>query len=87
VGRTRSSPFATPKHVPISVRALTQRLNRLLATDGKELRKTRGAPAIDALGHYYVLGANGVLSHHVDLETFGRETGVLATYERLITEN
>jgi len=74
-------------HVPISRRALKQRLDRLLQAEGKELKKARGAPAIDALGRYYVVGNNSVLSHHVDLETLGRETGALADYERLFVED
>jgi hypothetical protein len=72
--------------VPVTVRALTQRLGRLLARSGKELRKTRGAPAIDALGSYYLLRGNSVFADHIDLEALGRETGALAVYERLITE-
>jgi hypothetical protein len=73
--------------VPVSARALTQRLGRLLARDGKELKKTRGASAIDALGSYYLLRGNSVFSDHIDLEALGRETGALADYERLITED
>jgi len=89
VARARSSSSQSSKRVrgvPVTVRALTQRLNRLLAADGKELKKTRGAPAIDALGAYYVVGNNSVLSHHVDLEALGRETGALEAYERLIED-
>jgi len=70
--------------VPVSARALTQRLGRLLARDGKELKKTRGASAIDALGSYYMLRGNVVFSDHIDLEALGRETGALADYECLI---
>jgi hypothetical protein len=73
--------------VPVTVRALTQRLNRLLAHDGKELKKTRGAHAVDALGAYYIVSNNSVLSDHVDLQALGRETGALADYERLLIED
>jgi len=73
--------------VPVSVRALKQRIDRLLAGDGRELKKTVGAPAIDALGAYHVIGNNHVVSHHLDLEAFGRELGALADYERLCVED
>jgi len=81
----RLSSSGSKRSVPVTMRALTQRLNRLLAAEGKQLIKTRGAPAVDALGAYYiVVGSNAVHSHHVDLETLGRELGVLAAYEHLI---
>jgi hypothetical protein len=73
--------------VPVTPRALIGRIARLLAAEGKELKKTRGAPAIDALGAYFVVGNNSILSHHVDLEALGRETGALADYERLFIED
>jgi hypothetical protein len=73
--------------VPVSTRAISQRLNRLLAVEGKELRKTRGGPALDALGRYYILGNNSVLSHHINLEQFARKLGVLAEHEQLVVEN
>lgn len=72
--------------VPVTVRALMSRINRALAPDGKELKITRGVPAIDALGRYYVLCGNSVFSDHIDLEAFGRELGALAGYERLLDE-
>jgi hypothetical protein len=62
------------------------RINRALAIDGKELKVTRGAAAVDQLGSYYVLHNNSVLSHHVELEVFGRKLGALADYERLLDE-
>jgi hypothetical protein len=73
--------------VPVTVRALSQRINRLLAAKGQELKKTRGASAIDALGCYYLLRGDSVFADHVDLEALGRETGALADYERLLTED
>jgi hypothetical protein len=83
--QSRPSPQISKRvrSVPVTRRALTTRIARALAAEGKELRKTRGAPAIDALGRYYVIGGNSVLGHHVDLETLGRETGALADYEYL----
>ena len=89
MARDQSSSSQSCKRVrgvPVTVRALTQRLNRVLAQDGKELKKTRGAPAIRDLGAYYVCSSDSVLSHHVDLETLGRQLGALEAYERLIVE-
>jgi hypothetical protein len=73
--------------VPVTARALYQRVNRLLARQGRELKRTRGVPAIEALGSYYVRGGSAVVSHHIDLEALGRELGALADYERLLVED
>jgi hypothetical protein len=73
--------------VPVTVRALSQRINRLLASKGQELKRTRGVPAIAELGAYYVRGGNAVVSHHIDLEALGRELGALADHERLFVED
>jgi len=79
-----SKPIRT---VAISRRALTARLNRVLARDGRELRKTRGV-AIQVLGNYHIVGGGSVVSHHInDLEAFGRKLGALADYERLLIED
>lgn len=73
--------------VPVSARALTQRLGRLLVRDGKRLKKTRAARARSNVGDYYILNdRNVIVSHHVNLEAFGRKTGALADYERLDVE-
>jgi hypothetical protein len=73
--------------VPVNARAIIGRLNRLLARDGKELRKTRGRAALEALGIYHVIGKSGVVSHHIDdLEQFARESGAIAPYEYLLPE-
>jgi hypothetical protein len=73
--------------VPVTTRAVIQRINRLLAAEGKELKKTRGILAERDLGDYYVCNSDSVLSHHVDLETLGREMGALQSYEVLTTED
>ena len=74
--------------VPLTQRALTQRLARALARDGKRLRKTRAAPARSSVGDYYIINdSNGIVAHHVNLEQFAHELGVLQAYEHLITEN
>jgi hypothetical protein len=73
--------------IPITLRALTQRLARHLARDGRTLRKTRAAPARSAIGDYYVVDCNGIVAHHVDLVQLAREIGVLQNYEHLIAES
>ena len=84
---SQSQSVKRVRAVPVTRRALYQRVNRLLARQGRELKRTRGVPAIEALGAYYVRGGNAVVSHHVDLETFGRELGALADCERLLIED
>jgi len=79
--------------VPVSTRALVQRINRALAADGERLKKTRdrgawGQTAWLDLGDYYVidLDRNVVVAHHVNLEGEGRKLGVLAEWEALAAE-
>src|SRR5262245_2533729 len=73
------------KRVPISERALVQRINRKLATENEVLKKTRGASAIQNLGDYYILDLhkNLVLANDVDPIALGKELGVLADFERV----
>ena len=78
--------------VPVSERALIQRINRKLNADRPTprqsgtidvLKRARGARAELDLGRHYVidLRSNCVLHKDVDLEEFGRELGVLRPYE------
>jgi hypothetical protein len=77
--------------VPVSVRALIQRINRKLRADADgapadEVHATRGqGRARLDLGDYYMLNTrrNFISEHHIDLEDFGRELKVLAAWERL----
>lgn len=72
--------------VPVSERALVQRLNRALHPDGEKIKKTRGGKAEQELGAYYVLNIRGnyVVGKDVDLEDFGRKYKVLADWEQVI---
>jgi hypothetical protein len=72
--------------VPVSTRALYQRINRELAKEGMVLKAARGERARSEVGDYFVLdtGHNTVVVRHVDLEKYGRELGVLAAWERVI---
>jgi hypothetical protein len=88
----RHPPGGTAAHaqskllIPLSRRALTQRLARALLRDGKVLRKTRAPSARDRVGDFFVVDANGgIVAHHVDLRQLAHELDVLKTYET--TEN
>ena len=70
--------------VPVTERALIQRINRKLRPDDKTL-KTARERAVCYLGHFYTVGLrqNRVLQRCVDLEAFCRKLQVLAGYEHL----
>jgi hypothetical protein len=94
--RPRHREARVPKgvKVPVSERALHQRINRALAKEGRcgyVLKKVRpDNRVIDAwIGNYgYVLDADrNTIEQRVDnLEKLGRELGVLKPYERLAEE-
>ena len=72
--------------IPVTMRALLQRINRALAQDDEVLKKTRGARAVQELGDYYVLdfNRNALVEKDVDPEELGRELGILEDYERVV---
>lgn len=69
--------------VPVSTRALMQRLNRAMRDDERMVKATRGERARIDLGWYYVLdwNRNSVVDTNVDLAALGKEYGVLKDYE------
>lgn len=76
--------------VPVTERALVQRINRKLKPAGQQLRRARrvnvgGAYEEDCnLGRYFVIDLySGILSRDVDLESWARDAGALAPYEEL----
>jgi hypothetical protein len=72
--------------VPVSHRALWQRIDRQLrATGARRLRRARGLGR-DSLGDLYLVDLAGsvVVERHLDLEELGRQLGVLQPFERLI---
>jgi hypothetical protein len=73
---------------PVSERALIQRLNRKMHDSGQMVKTTRSRRALHDLGRHYVLDVrrNRIDVHHIDLESFGREHGVLEPYEHLYEE-
>ena len=71
--------------VPVTARALIQRINRKLAEEGEVLKAARGAKVEQQLGTYYTLDmrTNAVVAKDVDLERLGRELGALKPFEEL----
>ena len=82
-GRPRGEPT-----IPVTERALIQRINRKLRKDAEIMKVARGARAESNLGRYYTidLHRNYLLHDHLDLETVGRELGVLAEFEHMVRE-
>ncbi|MDQ5871812.1 MAG: hypothetical protein M3547_06345 [Acidobacteriota bacterium] len=77
---------AAARKVPVSRRALVQRINRVLAKQKRRLLAGRTERVVRDLGRHYVVdagGSRGCVRDHVDLEDFGRELGVIADYEAL----
>ena len=75
--------MAKVKTVPVSMRALIQRINRKLWPELQQLKATRGDRWRNQLGDYYVvdLNSNAILSQHVSPEKYGRELGCLSPWE------
>jgi hypothetical protein len=73
------------RKVPVSERALAQRINRKLAHEGQLLKVYKGTRYENDLGRYYIVGlqTNVVEATHCDLEKIGREMRCLADFEEL----
>jgi hypothetical protein len=80
--------MAKKQGVPITTRALVQRINRALGKRDEVLKITRGERARSDLGDFYVLDVsmNAVVSKDVDPEELGRKLGVLKEWERVVEE-
>lgn len=74
--------------VPVTMRALVQRINRALRADDEQLKKYRGGRWQSDLGDWYRLdfNRNRIMERHVDPEALGRKLGVLRDYERLVED-
>ncbi len=73
-----------PEKAMITERALLTRINRQLIKEMQQVRKCRiNTSGHGELGDFYAvdLNCNTVTAKHVDLETWGRELGVLAGFE------
>ena len=71
------------KTVPVSQRALFQRIYRRLQQDGQLLRAARGLTAREQYGDYFTINVktNTVTRTRVNLEALGKELGVLQPWE------
>jgi hypothetical protein len=74
--------------VPVTPRAVIQRINRKLKPDDRMLRTARSPRVEQDLGRYFIVNfnRNRIVEQHVDLEDLGRELGVLAAYEHVVGE-
>jgi hypothetical protein len=72
----------TKTTVPVSMRALVQRINRQLKKDNEQLRKARGRDQYN-IGDWFTLDLyhNAVARTYLDPEKLGRELGVLRPWE------
>lgn len=76
--------MATKEKLPITIRAVTQRLNRKLRLNAEMLKATRGNQWKE-FGDYYVVNfRKNVVTHtRVDLEKMARALGVLKDWEKV----
>jgi hypothetical protein len=69
--------------VPISHRALWQRVDRKLRQRDELLKAARSERGRQQLGDYFVISSKygGIVQDHVDIETLARKLGVLKSWE------
>jgi hypothetical protein len=69
----------------ITERLVMARINRTLQ-DGRQLHKCRSNSKVFArCGTYWLQDADGnIQQDHIDMETMGRELGVIAKWERMM---
>jgi hypothetical protein len=83
--------MATKQKVPISMRALIQRINRKLRHNGEVSKVARGSQAESEadVGRYFIVNIerNLLVNDHCDPEAIGREIGVMAEHERLVKDS
>jgi hypothetical protein len=84
VTQTTEADMSKGQKVPVTMRALLQRINRRLAPDKARLVVNRGR-ADSTLGGFYVLDIqrNAVRDSHADPEALGRKLGALRAWEVL----
>lgn len=69
--------------VPVTTRALIQRINRKLAAQYEQLKTTRGERWRNDIGNHYIVDVfhNRIIYTHVDVEAQAKELGVIAAWE------
>ena len=78
----------SPTKIPLSERAIVQRINRRLAKQQEKLLRLRGGRDSrwwNELGNHYVVDADDaiVIRTHVDIEALAKELRVVRDYECL----
>jgi hypothetical protein len=75
--------MAKHSKMPVSARAVIQRINRKLRPDREKLRVTRSDLWRQDVGDYYVIDCakNWITQKHVDPEELGRRLQVLQPWE------
>lgn len=70
--------------IPVSTRALIQRINRKLKPDSRRLCSARGR-AKQSVGDFYLLdySRNFIADQHVNVAALAKELGCLEGWERL----
>jgi hypothetical protein len=76
---------ATKTKMPVTIRAVTQRLNRRLKSEYLVLTATRGDQQREQFGDYFLLNfrKKTVVRTHIDLELLARDWGVLQDWEKM----
>jgi hypothetical protein len=69
--------------VPVTLKALTARINRKLKADGEMLKAARSVQVAASVGWYFVVRGDAIVTRAVDPEELGRKLGVLAEWEHL----
>jgi hypothetical protein len=74
--------------MPVTMRALLQRINRVLAKDEERLSKNRGGPYTESLPAWIRvnMNRNHIIGGTDDLEEYGRELKCLQPWERVVDE-
>jgi hypothetical protein len=72
--------------VPVSLRAVIQRINRKLRASGEVLKTARSTNVASSVGWHYIVDTdnNWISSQRVDPEALARELGVLQDYETVV---
>jgi hypothetical protein len=75
--------MSTRQTVPVTTRALIQRINRKLAPQYRQLKVARGEKWRNEVGDYCILDAdrNIVAETHVDVVALARELGAMQAWE------
>ena len=69
--------------VPVSLRAVIQRVQRKLEAKGEMLKGARDGAAMADLGKFYTIDVkrNCIVHRDIDIEQFAREVGALKAWE------